>query len=87
MASVLPAAVADGPQTFWNQVPLTRAVEADHFHIATYLTEHGSDLEAEAYVRAAFHHACLGGGRGRGGGMRKMAPSMRLCVSALAIAM
>ena len=38
-------------QSFWNQVPLTRAVEIDNYEIAHYLCEHGSDLEAETYVR------------------------------------
>jgi hypothetical protein len=37
-------------QTFWNQVPLTRAVELDHVHIVEYLCEHGADVEAESYV-------------------------------------
>lgn len=51
-------------QRFWDQVPLKRAVEWDHYEIAEFLCQSGADIEAESYVRAEFVceariHSCI----------------------------
>ncbi len=41
-------------QRFWDQVPLKRAVEWDHYEIAEFICQSGADIEAESYVRVQF---------------------------------